>query len=252
MSDTGPPYIGRSLLRREDRRLLMGQGQFVADLVLPRMLHAVLVRSPVAHAKIRAIDLSRAAAAPGVMAALNGADLLQMLPPVPEGQISLPKKWTTVVQHKFLNPRQPLLAHDKVRHVGEAVAIIVAESRYQAEDAAELVTLDLEELPAVVDPEAALSAGAPIVHDLVVDPDRALAAPRSCIDPRPRRGARARHRARCRRRVRRQGSCLPRGSLGPVPRAAARPAGALDRGAARAFHVRDAFARPAARCRDRL
>src|SRR5437763_491289 len=129
MSDTGPPYIGRSLLRREDRRLLMGQGQFVADLVLPRMLHAVLVRSPVAHARIRAVDLSRARAAPGVMAALNGADLLQLLPPVPEGQISLPKKWTTHVQHKFLNPRQPLLAHDKVRHVGEAVAIIVAEEQ---------------------------------------------------------------------------------------------------------------------------
>src|SRR5713101_8042965 len=165
MSDTGPPYIGRSLLRREDRRLLMGQGQFVADLVLPRMLHAVLVRSPVAHARIRAVDLSRAAAAPGVMAALNGADLLQMLPPVPEGQISLPKKWTTHVQHKFLNPRQPLLAHDKVRHVGEAVAIIVAESRFEAEDAAELVTLDLDELPAVVDPEAALRDGAPFVHD---------------------------------------------------------------------------------------
>jgi len=90
---------------------------------------------------------------------------LQMLPPVPEGQISLPSKWTTHVQHKFLNPRQPLLAHDKVRHVGEALAIIVAESRYQAEDAAELVTLDLEELPAVVDPEAALRPGSPIVHE---------------------------------------------------------------------------------------
>src|SRR5271170_3946603 len=165
MSDTGPPYIGRSLLRREDRRLLTGQGQFVADLVLPRMLHAVLVRSPVAHARIRAVDLSRAAAAPGVAAALNGADLLQMVPPVPEGQISLPKKWTTHVQHKFLNPRQPLLAHDKVRHVGEALAIIVAESRDLAEDAAELVALDLEELPAVVDPEAALRPGAPIVHE---------------------------------------------------------------------------------------
>src|SRR6266446_9913817 len=165
MSDIGPPYIGRSLLRREDRRLLMGQGHVVADLVLPRMLHAVLVRSPVAHARIRAVDVSRAAAAPGVMAALNGADLLQLLPPVPEGQISLPKKWTTIVQHKFLNPRQPLLAHDKVRHVGEALAIIVAESRYQAEDAAELVTLDLEELPAIVDPEAALREGAPLVHD---------------------------------------------------------------------------------------
>ena len=165
MSDAGPSYIGRSLLRREDRRLLRGEGQFVADLNLPRMLHAVLVRSPVAHARIRAVDLTRARAAPGVMAALNGAALLELLPPVPEGQISLPKKWTTHVQHKFLNPRQPLLAHDKVRHVGEAVAIIVAESRYAAEDAAELATLDLEELPAIVDPEAALRPGAPLVHE---------------------------------------------------------------------------------------
>lgn len=165
MSDTGPPYIGRSLLRREDRRLLTGQGQFIADLVLPRMVHAVFVRSPLAHARIRNVDLSRAAAAPGVALALSGIELAQLLPPVPEGQISLPSKWTTVVQHKFLNPRQPLLAHDKARHVGEALAVIVAETRYQAEDAAELVALDLEELPAVVDPEAAPLAGAPIVHD---------------------------------------------------------------------------------------
>src|SRR5438552_12255678 len=165
MSDTGPPYIGRSLRRREDRRLLMGQGQFVADLVLPRMLHAVLVRSPVAHARIRSVDLSRAAAAPGVVLALNGADLLQLLPPVPEGQISLPSKWTSVIQHQFLNPQQPLLAHDKVRHVGEAIAVIVAESRDQAEDAAELAILDFDELPPVVDPEAALRSDSPIVHD---------------------------------------------------------------------------------------
>jgi carbon-monoxide dehydrogenase large subunit len=165
MPDNGPPYVGRSLLRREDRRLLTGQGQFVADLVLPRMLHAVFVRSPLAHARIRGVDLSRAAAMPGVALALSGPDLLQLLPPVPEGQISLPSKWTTVVQHTFLNPRQPLLAHDKVRHVGEAVAVVVAESRYQAEDAAELVALDLAELPAIVDPDAALRDGAPIVHD---------------------------------------------------------------------------------------
>jgi carbon-monoxide dehydrogenase large subunit len=125
----GPPYIGRSLKRREDQRLLTGQGQFVADLVLPRTLHAVLVRSPFAHARIRSVDVSDAIAMPGVVAGLNGADLLQLLPPVPEGQISLPRKWTTVVQHNFLSPRQPLLAHDKVRHVGEGVAIIVAETR---------------------------------------------------------------------------------------------------------------------------
>jgi aerobic carbon-monoxide dehydrogenase large subunit len=159
------PYIGRSLLRREDRRLLTGQGQFVADLVLPRMLHAAFVRSPLAHARIRAVDLSRAAAAPGVALALGGPELLRLLPPVPEGQLSLPRKWTATVQHQFLNPRQPLLAHDKVRHVGEAVAVIVAESRYQAEDAAELVALDLEELPAIVEPALALQPGAPIVHE---------------------------------------------------------------------------------------
>src|SRR6266478_9116634 len=165
MSDTAPPYVGRSLLRREDRRLLTGQGQFIADLVLPRMAHAVLVRSPVAHARIRSVDLSRAAASPGTLLALNGADLLRLLPPVPEGQISLPSKWTSVIQHKFLNPQQPLLAHDKVRHVGEAVAVIVAENRDQAEDAAERVTWDLEALPAVVDPEAALRPDSAIVHD---------------------------------------------------------------------------------------
>src|ERR1051325_767804 len=147
MSDTGLSYVGRSLLRREDRRLLLGQGQFIADLVLPRMLHAVFVRSPLAHARIRRVDLSRAAAAPGVALALSGPDLAQLVPPVAEGQIRVPRKWTTVVQHKFLNPQQPLLAHDKVRHVGEAVAVIVAETRYQAEDAAGLGGPALEDLP---------------------------------------------------------------------------------------------------------
>jgi aerobic carbon-monoxide dehydrogenase large subunit len=88
-----------------------------------------------------------------------------LLPPVPEGQISMPHKWISVIQHKFLNPRQPLLAHAKVRHVGEAMAIIVAESRDQAEDAAELVSWDLEELPAVIDPEAALRSDSVLVHD---------------------------------------------------------------------------------------
>jgi carbon-monoxide dehydrogenase large subunit len=165
MPDDGSPYIGRSLLRREDRRLLTGQGQFVADIVLPRMAHAVLVRSPVAHARIRSVDLTRAAASPGVLAAISGADLLQMLPPVPEGQISLPRKWQNVVQHKFVSPQEPLLAHDKARHVGEALAIIVAETRNEAEDAAELVTLDLDDLEPVVDPKAALRPEAPIIHE---------------------------------------------------------------------------------------
>jgi aerobic carbon-monoxide dehydrogenase large subunit len=165
MSERGGPYVGRSLLRREDRRLLTGRGQFIADLELPRMLHAAFIRSPVAHAHIRSVDLSRAAAAPGVALALSGTDLVRLLPPLADTQLSLPSKWMSRVQHEFHNPQQPGLAYDKVRHVGEAIAVIVAETRYAAEDAAELVTLDLEPLPAVVNAEAALASDAPLIHE---------------------------------------------------------------------------------------
>jgi carbon-monoxide dehydrogenase large subunit len=165
MTERGIPYVGRSLLRREDRRLLTGRGQFIADLELPRMLHAAFIRSPLAHAHIRSVDLSSAAAAPGVVLALSGVDLVRLLPPLPDTQLSLPSKWTTRVQHEFHNPQQPGLAYDKVRHVGEAIAVIVAESRYTAEDAAELVTLDLDQLPAVVNAEAALAPDAPLIHE---------------------------------------------------------------------------------------
>ena len=165
MSARAISYVGRSLLRREDRRLLTGRGQFIADLELPRMLHAAFIRSPLAHARIRSIDLSQAAAAPGVALALSGADLVRLLPPLPDTQLSLPSKWTTRVQHEFHNPQQPGLAHDKVRHVGEAIAVVVADSRYAAEDAAELVRLDLDALSAVVSAEAALAANAPLIHE---------------------------------------------------------------------------------------
>jgi len=164
MSEAGG-FVGRSLLRREDRRLLTGEGQFVADLELPRMLHVAFVRSQLAHARIRSVDLSQAAAAPGVALALSGADLRRLLPPVPDTQLSLPSKWTTLVQHEFHNPQQPLLVRDKVRHVGEAIAVIVADSRYAAEDAAALAIVELDPLPAVVDAEAALAPDAPIIHD---------------------------------------------------------------------------------------
>jgi carbon-monoxide dehydrogenase large subunit len=164
-NDRRAPFVGRSLPRREDHRLLTGRGHFIADLDLPHMLHAVFVRSPLAHARIAAVDLTRAASAPGVAFVLSGADLARLLPPVPDTQLSLPRKWASLVRHKFINPQQPLLAHDKVRHVGEAIAVVVAESRHAAEDAAQLVTVDLDPLPAVVDPETALRAGAAIIHD---------------------------------------------------------------------------------------
>ena len=166
MTDHGTArFVGRSMQRREDHRLLTGHGQFIADLALPRMLHAIFVRSSVAHARIRSVDLSRAAAMPGVVSVLSGADLERIAPPVPGAQVALPSKWRTQVRHTIQLPQQPLLAVDKVRHVGEAIAVIVAESRYQAQDAAELVTIDLEALPAVVDAVAALEPGSALVHE---------------------------------------------------------------------------------------
>ena len=159
------PYVGRPMLRREDDRLLRGEGQYVGDLALPGMLHAAFVRSALPHARIRSVHTARAAGMPGVALALSGLELARLLPPVPDHQVSLPQKWRTAVRHKILNPQQALLAADKVRHVGEAYAVVVADSRYAAEDAAALVEADFEPLPAVVDPEAALRQGAPLVHE---------------------------------------------------------------------------------------
>jgi carbon-monoxide dehydrogenase large subunit len=165
MSEVSGRFIGKSMLRKEDQRLLTGKGEFIADLKLPEMLHAAFVRSQIAHGRIKSVDLSRALASPGVVYAIAGPDLAKLLPPVPDTQLALPRKWTSRVQHKFLNPQQPLLAYDKVRHVGEAIAVILAESRYLAEDAAELVTVEIEPLPVVVDPELGLADGCPVLHE---------------------------------------------------------------------------------------
>ena len=121
-------FVGRPMPRREDRRMLTGRGQFVADLVLPRMLHATFIRSSVAHARIRSVDLSRAATSPGVICVLSGADLRSQLPPLPQQTVPMPAKWRASVRHKVDNPPQPLLAFDNVRFVGEPIAVIVAES----------------------------------------------------------------------------------------------------------------------------
>jgi carbon-monoxide dehydrogenase large subunit len=158
-------FVGRSIPRREDDRLLIGKGQYVADLSLPDTLHVVFVRSSVPHARVKAVDLSRVRSAPGVVCALSGADVARELPPVAAHQVSLPQKWRLVIPHKIVNPRQPLLATDKVRHVGEAIAVVVAESRYAAEDAAELAEIELEVLNAAIDPEAAARDGAPLIHE---------------------------------------------------------------------------------------
>lgn len=159
-----PSHVGISMPRREDDRLLRGQGEYLADMVLPGMVHVAFVRSPMAHAHIRNIDLRAAAALPGVLAAIGGAELATLMPPVKDQQLPLPAKWRTTVPHRIVEPRQPLLAIGTVRHVGEAVAVIVAVDRYVAEDAVDLVELDLDPLPAAVDPEQAMLPDAPQVH----------------------------------------------------------------------------------------
>ncbi len=129
------------------------------------MLYAVFVRSPMAHARLRSVDTSRAMQAPGVVLVLSGSELERALPPVRDNQMPAPAKWKAAIPHRILNPRQPLLSTDKVRHVGEAIAVVIAETRMAAEDAAELVSVDYETLPAVVDPETALGADSTLVHE---------------------------------------------------------------------------------------
>ena len=153
--------IGQPVPRTEDPRFLTGSGVFVDDITLPNMAHACVVYSPVAHAKIRTIDKTAAEASPGVLAVLTGADAeadgLGDIPPLfmPE-DMGGPKGYRA---------NRPVIARDRVRHVGERLAVVVAETREQARDAAELVRLDLDELPAVVSTADAVADGAPQIYD---------------------------------------------------------------------------------------
>ncbi len=147
--------VGSRIKRREDPRLIMGRGTFVDDIQLPRMTYAAILRSPYAHARIRGIDVSKAKALPGVVAVMTGADL--------QGK-NVPCGWTLpdikVAPH-------PALAVGKVRYTGDAVAVVVAEERYIARDALDLIEVDFEPLPVVVDAEKAIQPGAPQLHDEV-------------------------------------------------------------------------------------
>jgi carbon-monoxide dehydrogenase large subunit len=146
--------IGARVPRLEDARFLTGQARYVADLARPGMLHAVVVRSPHAHARLRRLDAGPARLAPGVAAVVTAADL----PPVPPIPVRVPT-------HGDLTPfLQRPLAADVVRYVGEPVAVVAADSRARAEDAAELLEADYEPLAAVVDAETALGPSAPAIH----------------------------------------------------------------------------------------
>ena len=160
MSETGgvrgSPF-GARVLRREDRRLITGRGRYVSDIVLPGMLHVAFVRSVHAHARIRSIDTGPALATPGVVAVVTGDDAT-----LARHRIRARSALTTYVETE-----QPILAWPRARHVGEALAAVVALDPYRAADGAAAVTVDYEPLPVVVDPVAATAADAPRVHESV-------------------------------------------------------------------------------------
>ena len=146
-------YVGERVPRVEDRRILTGRGQYIDDVRLPRMVHAAFLRSPLAHATITSIDVEAAREAPGVVAVVTGTELQELMQPMPIGLGGA----AAPVFHG--------LATDKVRHVGDPVAVVLADTRHQAEDAAELIEVDYDPLPAVATYEAALDPSSPAVFD---------------------------------------------------------------------------------------
>ncbi len=153
--------IGASLKRKEDARFLTGRGNYTDDIVRPGQTHAVFVRSPHAHARIKAVRIDAARNAPGVVSVLTGADLAaDKVGILPAGWLIHSKDGTPMVE-----PGHPALVADKVRHVGDQVAVVIAETKEQARAAAALVDVDYEVLPAAVHLPDAIQPGAPQVHD---------------------------------------------------------------------------------------
>ena len=161
------PHIGESVLRKEDYRFLTGAGNYTDDIDLPLMSHAVFVRSPHAHARVLKVDISKALKSPGVVSVLTGAD-------VAEAKINgLPCGWliTSTDGQPMKEPPHPILALDKVRYVGDHVAMVVAETLEQAKNAAELVEVEYDVLPAVVSIQDVSSAKRenPTLHEQAPD-----------------------------------------------------------------------------------
>src|SRR6185312_572419 len=145
--------MGQAVVRKEDLRLLTGGGRYLDDINLPGQAHAAILRSPHAHARIRAIDSSAALTRPGVIAVFTGADLeADGVAPMP-CLAHIPNKPGTPEQ---VFPRRMQLVADRVRHVGDAVAMVVAENAAAARAALADITVDYEPLPAAIDPAAAL------------------------------------------------------------------------------------------------
>jgi carbon-monoxide dehydrogenase large subunit len=153
--------IGASVKRVEDHRFLSGKGHYTDDMNRPGQTHAVFRRSDSPHARIKSIDIAAASKMPGVVAIFTGADLAA------EGVGGVPCGWQ--IHNKdgspMAEPMHPVLAIDKVRHVGDPIAMVVAETKQQAKDAAEAINIEFEELGGVSDVRAAIAPGAPLVHD---------------------------------------------------------------------------------------
>jgi len=146
-------WVGKSIRRVEDPKFLLGRGGYIGDMTLPGMLHAAVLRSPMPHARIVSIDTSAAETAPGVHAVITGARAAELTDPLPDfGPNPAAHTWRC-------------LALNKVRYVGEGVAVVVADDRYLAEDALALIDVEYEAIPPVVDALDALAADAPLVHD---------------------------------------------------------------------------------------
>ena len=160
------PILGASIKRREDPEFLSGQAKFTADITLPHMAHVAFLHSPQAHALIRGIDTSSALTMPGVIDIITGADTAAIMPlPVIMNPSGAKAKFP---HHPWgLPAAQTVLATDRVRYVGEQVAVVVAETRQQAYDALDAIRVDYEPLPLVLDARSALKPGAPQLHDAV-------------------------------------------------------------------------------------
>ena len=158
------PLVGKAVGRSEDQALLTGQATFIGDLRLPGMLHAVMLRSPLAHADITRIDVSAAQALDGVVAVFTAADIAGHVEPFTRMFYRLRQEVRTRNRVELHPYYEPVLASDRVRRVGEIVAMVVAENQYTAEDALELIEVDYDPLPAVTDPELAIEPGAQQIH----------------------------------------------------------------------------------------
>ncbi len=149
-------YVGTSMKRVEDPRFIQGKGAYVANISLPGMAYLAVKRSPYGHAKIKSINTAKAKAMAGVLGVYTGQDLID------SGVGKLPCGWP-MPNTKI--PTHWALAVDKVRHVGDGVAAVVAETPYLAADALDLIEVDYESLPTVTDARKATASGAPVVHD---------------------------------------------------------------------------------------